>query len=75
MPLTPGWWVVGTQPEAMANSFVGTEEYLSPEIVSSSGHNGSVDWWSLGVFIYELAYGVTPFKVRLLMQHSCERRH
>ncbi|XP_073004697.1 serine/threonine-protein kinase D6PKL1-like [Typha latifolia] len=43
-------------------SFVGTHEYLSPEIVSGEGHGSTVDWWTLGVFIFELLYGVTPFK-------------
>jgi len=43
-------------------SFVGTHEYLAPEIVSGEGHGSSVDWWTLGVFIFELLYGVTPFK-------------
>lgn len=43
-------------------SFVGTHEYLAPEIVSGEGHGNAVDWWTLGVFIFELFYGVTPFR-------------
>ncbi|KAG6506584.1 serine/threonine-protein kinase D6PK-like [Zingiber officinale] len=43
-------------------SFVGTHEYLAPEIVSGEGHGSTVDWWTLGVFVFELLYGVTPFK-------------
>ncbi|GAB2234846.1 hypothetical protein Drorol1_Dr00004113 [Drosera rotundifolia] len=43
-------------------SFVGTHEYLAPEIVSGEGHGSAVDWWTLGVFMFELFYGVTPFK-------------
>nr|GMD16028.1 serine/threonine-protein kinase D6PKL2 [Ipomoea batatas] len=43
-------------------SFVGTHEYLAPEMVSGEGHGNAVDWWTLGIFIFELFYGVTPFK-------------
>ncbi|XP_057534128.1 protein kinase G11A isoform X1 [Amaranthus tricolor] len=43
-------------------SFVGTHEYLAPEIVSGEGHGSAVDWWTLGIFIFELFYGTTPFK-------------
>lgn len=43
-------------------SFVGTYEYLAPEIVSGEGHGSPVDWWTLGIFIFELFYGVTPFR-------------
>mmetsp|Transcript_18169 Transcript_18169/g.21767 ORF Transcript_18169/g.21767 Transcript_18169/m.21767 type:complete len:755 (+) Transcript_18169:451-2715(+) len=50
------------EPEDLTNSFVGTEEYLAPEVVSANGHNCIADWWSFGIFIHELLYGVTPFK-------------
>ncbi|XP_065324809.1 cAMP-dependent protein kinase catalytic subunit alpha-like isoform X3 [Gordionus sp. m RMFG-2023] len=39
----------------------GTPEYLAPEIILSKGYNKSVDWWALGVLLYEMVAGFPPF--------------
>ncbi|KVH96675.1 serine/threonine-protein kinase D6PKL2-like [Cynara cardunculus var. scolymus] len=60
---------VSPLPELMAEptsarsmSFVGTHEYLAPEIIKGEGHGSAVDWWTFGIFLYELLFGRTPFK-------------
>ncbi len=44
-----------------AKSFVGTPEYVAPEIILQKGHNKSVDIWCFGILLYEMVYGLPPF--------------
>lgn len=46
----------------------GTPDYFAPELISSIGHTVAVDWWTLGILIFELMCGHPPFESPTPMQ-------
>ena len=54
-----GWSGVHNQ---LRNTYCGTPDYLSPEMILGTGHNEKLDIWSLGILMFELLHGHTPFR-------------
>ena len=42
-------------------TYCGTVDYLAPEMIDKSGHDDKLDIWCIGVLVYELLTGRTPF--------------
>lgn len=48
-------------PESLTNSFCGSPEYMSPEMLIGCGHGFAVDYYSLGAILFEMLTGLPPF--------------
>lgn len=46
----------------------GTPDYFAPELIASTGHTKAVDWWTLGILVFELMSGHPPFESAYPMQ-------
>ncbi|KAL4857228.1 putative serine/threonine protein kinase 1 [Chlorella vulgaris] len=71
--LGPAGWVTPAEDLRRA---VGTPDYLAPELLLGTGHGLEVDWWSLGVVLYEFVAGTPPFAAstpELIFQNILDR--
>merc|ERR1719343_21214 len=49
------------EPGTRTYTLCGTPEYIAPEVLLNKGHGKPVDWWTLGILVYEMIVGYPPF--------------
>jgi serine/threonine protein kinase len=49
------------KPGEVTQTFAGTPDYVSPEVLTNKGHSHPTDWWTVGVLTYEMIVGMPPF--------------
>ncbi len=55
-------WAVAMVPDSYRVTLCGTPEYMPPEVVTEDAYSGAFDVWTLGVLLYEMLLGTTPFE-------------
>ena len=64
IPGVPAAAAAATAAATQTHTFAGTAEYAAPEVVGGAPHGAAADLWQLGMLLYEMLYGRTPFQGR-----------